>query len=100
MTNIIETKIVSTLINKLVTNGYTLRGVRDLEAFTRTPTVKDAMEEIFAVEHCALILHKDERREWIYLIPGNDEHIICDHTDSSELEQIINAALAEARLFA
>ncbi len=92
-------KPVSSLLNKLQQNGFTIAAVNDGEETVKMDPKKsnlanrkEATEIITSVDESGMRVTKGNMRGFVYIVLGNEpEELVCDYTDWDELETVITA---------
>jgi len=92
-------KPVSSLLNKLQQNGFTIAAVNDgMETEKMDPNKSNlynrklATEVITSVDEAGMRVTKGDKRGFVYIVLGNDpEELVCDYTDWDDLEEVITA---------
>jgi len=74
-----ERHTIAQLLNHVIKGEFTICGIDDGKEYTKVSTVKDAMELIFNLDECSIIVaanKSNSSRHYISIVLGNNEP--CD----------------------
>lgn len=81
----LEKRIIRHMCKVLAEGGWLPFAVDDGgDEVEHVSTVEEVIDVVFAVEEAWVLFRKEERRHSVYLILGNGEDVVCDHTLSNK----------------
>lgn len=78
-----EREFIYRLLNHIIKGGYTIHAVHDGDGMNRVQSLKGAMELVFNLDECKIVIRSGMAYHWVYIVRGNEVfELVADYSFS------------------